>query len=154
MSNIHPTAFLEKDVNLAEDVTIGPNCVIGKGTSIGEGTILHANAYIGPDVQIGKNNQFFPSCVVGTNPQILGLKNDSKVGKLIIGDNNTIREQVTIHPSMHPGKYTKIGNDNLLMVGVQCLRSVTFIVVSVCLLLERFVLVSVLVFYWCGFRFF
>ena len=118
MRNIHPTAVIEKDVNLAEDVTIGPNCVVCKGTTIGEGSHLYANVYIGPDVVIGKNNQFFPTCSIGTNPQILGLKSDTKVGKLTIGDGNTIREQATIHPSMHPGEYTKVGSNNLIMIGV------------------------------------
>jgi UDP-N-acetylglucosamine acyltransferase len=60
----------------------------------------------------------FANCAIGGRPQILGLKADADIGGLVIGDNNTIREQVTIHPSMHKNGMTKIGNNNLLMIGV------------------------------------
>ena len=117
MSRIHPTAVIDKDTIIAEDVIIGPNCVIDKGVSIGAGTVLDANVVIGKDVKIGKNNHFFANCVVGGRPQILGLSPDAKLGGLVIGDGNTIREQVTIHPSVYEDKSTKVGNDNLFMVG-------------------------------------
>lgn len=118
MIQVHPSTVVHKDTQLAEDVTIGPNCVIESGVSIGAGTVLGANMVIGKDVKIGQNNRFFANCVIGGKPQVLGLNPDTEVGGLTIGDNNIIREQVTIHPSIHPGKLTKIGNDNLLMVGV------------------------------------
>jgi UDP-N-acetylglucosamine acyltransferase len=118
MTKVHPSAVIHKDAQLAENVTIGPNCVIDSGVSVGAGTVLSANVVIDKNVNIGENNQLFANCVIGTRPQILGLGTDSEIGGLIIGDNNTIREQVTIHPSIYPGKFTKIGNDNLLMIGV------------------------------------
>lgn len=118
MIQVHPSAVVHKDAQLGEDVTIGPNCVIDSGVSIGAGTELHANVVIGKNVRIGQNNQFFPNCVIGGRPQILGLNEDDEVGAIVIGDNNTVREQVTIHLSMHPGELTKIGNENLLMIGV------------------------------------
>jgi len=118
MKRIHATAVVEDGVQLQDGVVIGPNCFIGSGSTIGEGTVLEANVVIDKNVVIGKRNHLFPSCVVGGVPQILGLRSDAELGGLIIGDNNTIREQVTIHPSMHHGSFTKIGSDNLLMIGV------------------------------------
>jgi len=118
MSRIHPSAVIDKDAQLADDVTIGPNCVIEKGVSIGAGSVLGANVVICKDTKVGRNNHFSANCAIGSRPQILGLKADSEIGGLVIGDNNHIREQVTIHPSMHPGEVTKVGNENLLMVGV------------------------------------
>jgi len=118
MSEIHPCAVVHKDAELADEVTVGPNCVIGSGVLIGAGTELGANVVIDGDVRIGQNNHFFANCVIGGIPQVLGLDSDSEVGGIIIGDGNTIREQVTIHPSICPGKFTRIGNDNLLMIGV------------------------------------
>jgi len=115
---VHPSAIVHEDTQLAEDVAVGPNCVIDSGVSIGSGTELCATVVIGKNVSIGKNNRFFANCVIGGRPQILDLSPDAELGGLLIGDNNTIREQVTIHPSMHPGEFTKIGNDNLLMIGV------------------------------------
>jgi len=118
MTDIHPNAVVHKDVRLAEDVQVGPNCVIEKGVSIGAGTVLEANVVIYNNVKIGENNRFFANCVIGGRPQILGMSDDAKLGGLVIGDNNTIREQVTIHPSIYKDKLTKLGNDNLLMIGV------------------------------------
>jgi len=118
MTQIHPSAVIHKDVQLAEDVVIGPNCVIGAGVSVGSGTILDASVVITGNVTIGRKNHFFPNCVIGSCPQVLRLTADSEIGGLTIGDGNVIREQVTIHPSMHPGSFTTVGNDNFLMVNV------------------------------------
>ncbi len=118
MTQIHPSAVVHKKTQLDEGVVVGPNCVIESGVSIGDGTILEANVVIGEDVEIGKNNHFFANCVIGGRPQILGMNSNEEIGGLLIGDNNTIREQVTIHLSIYPGEFTKIGNDNLLMTGV------------------------------------
>jgi UDP-N-acetylglucosamine acyltransferase len=118
MKQIHPTAVIEDGAQLQDGVVVGPNCFIGAGTTIGEGTVLEANVVIEKNVRIGKRNHFFPSCVIGGQPQILNLSPDAKLGGLTIGDNNIIREQVTIHPSIHHDSFTKIGNNNLLMIGV------------------------------------
>jgi UDP-N-acetylglucosamine acyltransferase len=118
MKQIHSTAVIEEGAIIHEGVVIGPHCFVDTGSVIGEGTILEANVVIGKNIRIGKRNHLFPNCVVGGQPQILGLGPDAKIGGLIIGDDNTIREQVTIHPSMHHDALTKIGNSNLIMVGV------------------------------------
>ncbi len=118
MAQIHPSAVVDKQAQLADNVVIGPNCVVGRGVSIGPGTVLDANVVISGDVKIGGGNRFFPSCVIGGRPQMLGLSADKEIGGLVIGDSNAVREQVTIHPSIYPGKFTKIGSDNMLMIGV------------------------------------
>jgi UDP-N-acetylglucosamine acyltransferase len=118
MKKVHSTAVIEDGVIIQDGVVIGPHCFVGSGTVIGEGTVLEANVVIDKNVRIGKRNHLFPNCVIGGQPQILGLGPDAKIGGLVIGDDNTIREQVTIHPSMHHDALTKIGNSNLIMVGV------------------------------------
>ena len=118
MIQVHPSAVVHRDTRLAEGVAIGPNCVIESGVSIGTGTVLDANVVIGKNVAIGGNNHLFANCSIGGWPQMLGLNSDAEIGGLLIGDNNTIREQVTIHPSIRRDEVTKIGNDNLLMIGV------------------------------------
>ncbi len=118
MKDIHPSAVLDRTVELKGSVTIGPHCVIGRGTSIGDGCIFDANVVVGENVKIGSGNRFCANSVIGGRPQILVMKPDDPVGGLIIGDNNVIREQATIHPSMYKDQFTKIGNNNFLMIGV------------------------------------
>ena len=118
MIQVHPSAVVNEDTQLADGVIIGPNCVIDREVSIGADTMLDANVVVSKNVKIGENNHFFANCAIGGWPQIIGLNEDTEIGGLLIGDNNTIREQVTIHPSLYPGEFTKIGNDNLLMIGV------------------------------------
>lgn len=118
MIQVHRSAVVDKDVHLDDGVTIGPHSVIEGGVTIGAETVIDANVVIGPNVTIGRENHFFSSCVIGGRPQVLALDPEAGFGRILIGDRNTIREQVTIHPSMHSDKVTEIGNDNLLMIGV------------------------------------
>jgi UDP-N-acetylglucosamine acyltransferase len=118
MIQVHPSAVVSKEAHLADGVVIGPNCVIDGGVSIGADTVLDANVVINKDVEIGRNNHFYPNCAIGGWPQLLNLKPGDEIGKLVIGDNNTIREQATIHPSIYAGHFTKLGNNNLVMIGV------------------------------------
>ena len=117
-AKVHPSAVIDKTVKLADEVVVGANCVIDAGASIGTGTMLDANVVIGPNVRIGNGNKFYSNCVIGRPPQLLGLGPDMKIGGLHISDNNIIREQVTIHPSIHQTEATKIGDENMLMIGV------------------------------------
>jgi UDP-N-acetylglucosamine acyltransferase len=118
MTKVHPSAVIDKNVELGDEVEIGPNCVVEAGVSIGSGTILDANVVLCKNVKIGSGNHFFPNCAIGCNPQMLGMGRDEPVGDLTIGDRNVVREQVTIHPGTQEGTLTQIGSDNLLMVGV------------------------------------
>lgn len=115
---IHPTAFVAKTAQLGSNVVVGPFSFIDEGACIGDGTILDTHVVIGKHTQIGKNNRIFAGAVIGRPPQILGFDDSSRIGKLTIGDGNTIREHVTIHPSMYPDQATVVGNHNLLMINV------------------------------------
>ena len=117
MNQIHHSAVIDKDAWLDEGITIGPNCVIEAEVSIGADTRLDANVVVARKVKIGKKNHLCANCVIGGMPQVLDLDPHDPIGGLVIGDGNTFREQVTIHPSIHEDRLTKVGNGNLLMVG-------------------------------------
>lgn len=118
MSKIHPTAVVDSSAQLGRDVVVGPNCFIDAGTKIGAGCVLDAGVVIGKNVKIGENNIFYPNCVIGRNPQVLGAEPDARFGSLEIGNDNLIREFVTIHPSIYPDGTTRIGDSNMIMIGV------------------------------------
>lgn len=118
MTDIHPSAIVDKQAQLDDDVRIGPHCVIEKDVCIGSGTVLGPNVYVDRGTTLGRNNQIYPNSIIGGFPQILGWSSDQPTGELTVGDNNTIRENVTIHRSMYPGECTQIGHHNLIMTGV------------------------------------
>ncbi len=118
MSKIHPTAVVDPSARLGKNVVVGPNCFIEAGAEINAGCILDANVVIGKNVKIGENNIFYPGAVIGRNPQMLGAKPDTRFGSLEIGNENIIREFVTIHPSIYPDGTTRIGDSNMIMIGV------------------------------------
>ena len=114
---IHKTAIVSDKAQVANNVEVGPFCVIGDNVKIDEGTILKSHVVIEGNTIIGKNNIIFPFATIGLVPQ--DLKFSGEQSQLIIGDNNKIREHVTIHlGTKDGGMITKIGNNCLLMVGV------------------------------------
>ena len=114
---IHKTAIVSDKAQISKNVEIGAFCVVGDNVKIGEGTVLKSHVVIDGDTTIGKNNTIFPFATVGLVPQDLKFAGENS--QLIIGDNNTIREHVTIHlGTKDGGMITKIGNNCLLMVGV------------------------------------
>ena len=114
---IHKTAIVSDKAQISKNVEIGAFCVVGDNVKIEEGTILKSHVVIDGNTTIGKNNIIFPFATVGLVPQ--DLKFAGEQSQLIIGDNNTIREHVTIHlGTKDGGMITKIGNNCLLMVGV------------------------------------
>jgi UDP-N-acetylglucosamine acyltransferase len=118
MAQIHSTAVVAKTAVIADDAVIGPYCLVGERTVIGPRTVLVGHVLVEKDVTIGAGNHIFPNAAIGCSPQLLGMDPTKKLGGLSIGDNNVIRENVTIHPSMYPGHSTVVGSGNLLMVGV------------------------------------
>lgn len=117
MANIHQLAIVSDRAKLADDVEVGPFCIIGDDVEIDSGTILKSHVVVEGKTRIGKNNKIFPFATVGVAPQDLKFCGESS--ELIIGDNNTIREHVTIHLGTKDGAMkTVIGNNCLLMVGV------------------------------------
>ena len=112
---IHKTAIIDSSAKISERVTIGPYSVIGPNVEIGEGTIVQSQVNIIGNTIIGKNNQIYPFASIGNDPQDLKFKGEKTL--LEIGDNNKIREYVTINPGTEGGGgKTKVGNNCLFMV--------------------------------------
>ncbi len=114
--NIHPTAIISPKAKIAPDVIIGPYCIVGDNVSIGSGTRVFSHVVIDGKTTIGTNNNIFPFVTIGLVPQDLKFKGEDSVVE--IGNNNQIREHVTIHLGTKDGiMKTTIGNNCLLMVG-------------------------------------
>lgn len=115
MSSIHPTAIIADSVKLADNVTIGAYCVIEGNVIIGEGCKLFSHVSVSGNTTIGKNCQIFPFASIGHIPQ--DLKYHGERSTLVIGDNNVIREYVTMNPGTEGGGMsTKVGDNCLFMV--------------------------------------
>ncbi|MEW6094932.1 MAG: acyl-ACP--UDP-N-acetylglucosamine O-acyltransferase [bacterium] len=110
---IHPTAIVHPKANIADDVEIGPFSIIEQNITIGQGTKIGSHVILNGWTTIGKNCTIHMGCVIGHEPQIKGY--EEKEAYCIIGDNNIIREYVTIHRGWKKGEITKIGNDNYIM---------------------------------------
>lgn len=115
---IHPTAVIAPSAQVGSNVVIGPYTVVDEGAVIGDNTILDTHVVIGKNTRLGKHNRVYAGAVIGRPPQVLGFDENSRLGGLIIGDHNVIREYVTIHPSMYPDHNTIVGSGNLLMINV------------------------------------
>ena len=112
---IHPTAIIDTKAKISNDIEIGPYTVIGPNVEIGEATRIYSHVNISGNTKIGKNNKIYPFASIGNDPQ--DLKFQGEVTKLEIGDNNKIREYVTINPGTKGGGgITKVGNNCLFMV--------------------------------------
>ena len=117
MGSVHPTAIVEAGAKLADSVRIGPYCVVGAEVDQAENVTLRSHVVVGGRTRIGAGTEVFPFASVGLAPQ--DLKYRGEPSRLEIGRNNRIREHVTINPGTEGGgMLTRIGDDNLLMVGV------------------------------------
>lgn len=112
---IHPTAVVSSLARIGQDVVIGPLCVIEPGVTLGDGCALESRVTIKERTHLGRNNRVFEGVTLGGLPQHLRMP--PEVGELVIGDSNTIRENVTIHRALQAGHATTLGSQNLLMVG-------------------------------------
>jgi len=115
--SIHPTALVSPRAQVDEGVQIGPYAVIGDEVEIGEKSVLGSHVVIEGPTVIGKRNQIIGQCSIGTIPQDLKFKGERTT--LTIGDDNIIREFVTINRGTSGGGgTTTVGDGNLLMTGV------------------------------------
>ncbi|MCM8775943.1 MAG: acyl-ACP--UDP-N-acetylglucosamine O-acyltransferase [Candidatus Omnitrophica bacterium] len=110
---IHPTAIVYPDAELGEGVEIGPYSIIAGTVKIGDHTIVGARVTIEGFTTLGSSNEVFTGAVIGSRTQ--DKKFDGGISYLKIGNNNTIREYVTINPGTIEGSETVIGDGNLLM---------------------------------------
>lgn len=113
---ISPLAYIHPEAKIGENVEIGPFVYIDKNVVIGDNNTIMPNANILYGARIGNNNRIFPGAVIGAIPQDLKFKGEETTAE--IGDNNTIRENVTINRGTAAKGKTVIGNNNLLMEGV------------------------------------
>ena len=111
--NIHPNAYVDSRAELQEGVHIGSGAIVGPNVIIGKGTEIGPNAVIQGRTKIGENNKVFPNVFIGLDPQ--DLKYQGASTEVIIGNNNTFRECVTINKATNEGEKTVIGSNNLLM---------------------------------------
>ena len=111
---IHKTAIIDPKAKLDKNVQVGPYSIIGPNVEIGENTIIQSHVNISGNVKIGKGNKIYPFVSIN-DPQ--DLKYNGEPTNLIIGDNNKIREYVTINPgTVGGGGKTVIGNNCLFMI--------------------------------------
>ncbi|MEW6089147.1 MAG: acyl-ACP--UDP-N-acetylglucosamine O-acyltransferase [bacterium] len=113
---IHQTAIIDKKAKLGKNVDIGPYVIIKENVEIGDNTVIDAHVYIEGKAKIGRNCHIYAGAVIGTAPQDVSYKGDQS--SVIIGNDNIIREYVTIHRSKHKDGITSIGDENFFMGSV------------------------------------
>lgn len=114
---IHPTAIIDSSAVIADDVKIGPYSIIGADVEIGAGCEISSHVVINGPTKIGKNNQIFQFSSIGEEPQ--DKKYHGEPTLLEIGDNNLIRESVTINRgTVQGGGLTRVGSNNWIMAYV------------------------------------
>lgn len=114
---IHKTALIDATAELGRNVQVGPYSIIGPGVTIGDDTVIGPHAVIKGPTVIGKGNEIYQFTSIGEDCQ--DKKYQGEPTRLEIGDNNVIREHVTIHRgTVQDQGLTKIGSNNLFMVAV------------------------------------
>ena len=113
MNTISPMAFVHPEAKLGDNNIIGPFCYIDKNTVIGNNNNLMNSVTIHTGARIGNGNEFFAGASISTKPQDLKFRGEETTCE--IGDNNSIRENVTISRGTASKGKTVVGNNNLLM---------------------------------------
>ncbi len=115
--NIHPTAIIDSSAEIDTDVSIGAYSIIGPDVKIGKKTVIGPHVVLNGPTTIGSGNRIFQFSSIGEIPQDKKFHGESS--ELIIGDDNTIREYVTINRGTEEDQgFTKIGDRNWIMVYV------------------------------------
>jgi UDP-N-acetylglucosamine acyltransferase len=113
MSKISPLAYIDPEARIGNNCEIGPFCFIDKNVVIGDNNILMNNVSILYGTRLGNDNTIFPGAVIGAIPQDLKFQGEETTAE--IGNNNTIRENVTINRGTIAKGKTSVGSNNLLM---------------------------------------
>lgn len=113
MNQISPMAFVHPEARLGDNNVIGPFCYIDSNTVLGDNNVLQNSVTIHGGARIGNGNEFFPGASISTKPQDLKYKGEETLCE--IGDNNSVRENVTISRGTASKGTTVVGNNNLLM---------------------------------------
>lgn len=122
MSNISPLAFVHPEAIIGDNCEVGPFCYIDKNVVVGDGNRLMNSVTLLDGTRLGNNNTIFPGTVIGAVPQ--DLKFQGEVTTAEVGDNNTIRENVTINRGTAAKGKTVVGSNNLLMEGMHVAHDV------------------------------
>lgn len=110
---IHPTAVIDPNARIGTNVSIGPYAIVGPHCVVGDNCQLGPHAILEQYVTLGEGCKVSPNAVLGGDPQDLSFKNEPT--RVIIGNNTTIREGVTIHRAVGEGETTTVGNDCFIM---------------------------------------
>ncbi len=111
---IHPTAIVDKNAEIDTSVEIGPYCIIQGNVIIKKGSKLLSHVVIQGRTEIGENCTISPFASLGGPPQDISYKEEDTI--LVVGNNNTIKEYVTMNRgTMHGGGITRVGNNNFIM---------------------------------------
>ena len=113
MKQISPMAYVHPEAQLGDNNVIGPFCYIDRNTVIGDNNVLQNSVTINYGARIGNNNEFFAGGSISAKPQDLKFKGEDTICE--IGNNNSIRENVTISRGTASKGTTIVGNGNLLM---------------------------------------
>ena len=112
---IHKSCIIDEKAKISKNVKIGPYTVIGPNVEIGDEVEIYSHVNISGHTKIGNKTKIFPFVSIGTEPQDLKFKGEKS--SIMIGENNTIREYVTINPGTEGGGgVTSIGNNCLFMI--------------------------------------
>lgn len=122
MSTISPLAFIHPEAKIGENCEIGPFCYIDKNVVVGDNNRLMNSVTLLYGTRMGNGNVVFPGAVIGAIPQDLKFKGEETTAE--IGNNNTIRENVTINRGSAAKGKTIVGNNNLLMEGMHVAHDV------------------------------
>jgi len=114
LPQIHPSAFIDEQAQLADDVIIGPHCSVTGAVTIGPGTRLIGHVIINGPAAIGAGNTFYPFTCIGYAPQDRGYNPKEDGAGVLIGDHNVFRESNTVNRATGPLP-TTVGSDNYIM---------------------------------------
>ena len=122
--NIHPTALVSPKATLGTNIEIGPFAIVEEHVTVGNDCVIQGHAVLTDRVTLGDRNTVGYGAVIGSAPQ--DFSHDKSVrSEVIIGDDNTFREYVTIHRGATEGSVTRVGSNNLLMGWVHLGHNVT-----------------------------
>lgn len=111
---IHPTAIIDKNAEIDASVEIGPYCIVQGNVTIKKGSKLLSHVVIQGSTEIGENCTVSPFASLGGPPQDISYKEEDT--NLIVGNNNVIKEYVTMNRgTLHGGGATRVGNNNFIM---------------------------------------
>ena len=133
---INKNSEIHKEAKISKTAEIGPYVVIGPNVEIGDNVKIHSHVNISGNTKISRGNNIYPFASIGSDPQ--DLKYKGEVTKLEIGENNTIREYVTINPGTEGGGgVTKIGSNCLIMISAHIAMTVKLVTMLLLQIIQR-----------------